>query len=342
MGKRLRRRGASATFRVSDELRSRVVLLAGGVGGAKLADGLRRALPAGDLAVIANPGDDFELHGLTICPDHDTLLYTMAGLGDRERGWGLAGETWNALAQFGALGAPDWFRLGDRDLALHVHRTALLRGGARLTEANRAIQRALGLAEAPILPATDQQLRTTLRTADGWMEFQPWFVGAQARPEVLEVSFAGAADTRPTAEVLAALHSAERIIIAPSNPLVSIAPILAIPGMRAAIDVARERGVPVIGVSPIVGGRALKGPADRMLATAGLPVSPLGVARALPDLFDTLVVQREDLTPELAAGLVPLVRRVLGEETIMDAPAGTPAAGSEDGRLRLARALLEA
>ena len=318
------------------------MLLAGGVGGAKLADGLRRALPVGDLAVIANPGDDFELHGLTICPDHDTLLYTMAGLGDRERGWGLAGETWNALAQFGDLGAPEWFRLGDRDLALHVHRTALLRSGARLTDANRSIQRALGLAEAPILPATDQQLRTNVRTADGWMEFQPWFVGAQGRPEVLEVRFAGAADARPTAEVLAALRNAERIIVAPSNPLVSIAPILAIPGMRAAIDAARERGVPVIGVSPIVGGRALKGPADRMLAAAGLPVSPLGVARALPELFDTLVVQRQDLTPDLAATLVPLVRRVLGEETVMDDPADGGAAGAEDGRLRLARALLAA
>lgn len=321
---------------MSGELHPRIALLAGGVGGAKLADGLRRALPAGDLAVIANPGDDFELHGLTICPDHDTLLYTMTGLADRERGWGLAGETWNALAEFARLGAPDWFKIGDRDLALHVHRTALLRDGARLTDANRAIQRSLGLADAPILPATDQPLRTSLRTATGWMEFQPWFVGAKGEPEVLEVSFAGAADARPTAEVLSTLRSVERIIIAPSNPLVSIAPILAIPGMRAAIDAARERGVDVVGVSPIVAGRALKGPADRMLASAGLPVSPLGVVRALPDLFDTLVVQREDLTPQLAAALTPLVRRVIGEETVMDAPS----AGREDGRLLLARAIL--
>ena len=342
MGEGVWCRGVAATDGVNDEVRSRIVLLAGGVGGAKLADGLRRALPVGDLAVIANPGDDFELHGLTICPDHDTLLYTMAGLGDRERGWGLAGETWNALAQFGDLGAPEWFRLGDRDLALHVHRTALLRSGARLTDANRSIQRALGLAEAPILPATDQQLRTNVRTADGWMEFQPWFVGAQGRPEVLEVRFAGAAECRPTVEVLAALNSAERIIVAPSNPLVSIAPILAIPGMRAAIDAARARDVPVIGVSPIVGGRAIKGPADRMLAAAGLPVSPLGVVRALPDLFDSIVVQREDLTSGLAAALAPLVRRVLGEETIMDAPSGAVAPTNEDGRLRLARALLAA
>ena len=206
----------------------RVALLAGGVGGAKLADGLRRALPAGDLSVIANVGDDFELHGLTICPDHDTLLYTLAGLGDRERGWGLAGESWNALEQFATIGAPAWFRLGDRDLALHVHRTAQLRRGRRLTEVNQALQRSLGLQEAPILMASDQPLRTQLRTGDGWMEFQPWFVGAQAKPEVSEVTFSGAADAHATPEVLAALASAERIYIAPSNPLVSIAPILAI------------------------------------------------------------------------------------------------------------------
>ncbi|MEI6271214.1 MAG: 2-phospho-L-lactate transferase CofD family protein, partial [Chloroflexota bacterium] len=179
----------------------RVALLAGGVGGAKLGDGLYRALPHGELSIIANPGDDFELHGLTICPDHDTLLYTLAGLGDRERGWGLAGESWNALDQFGKIGAPNWFKLGDRDLALHIHRTALLKAGSRLTEVNRELQRGLGLTDAPILMATDDPLRTKLRTPDGWMEFQPWFVGAQSKPEVLEVAFDGVASTRITPEV---------------------------------------------------------------------------------------------------------------------------------------------
>jgi LPPG:FO 2-phospho-L-lactate transferase len=212
----------------------RVALLAGGVGGAKLADGLYRALPHGDLSIIANPGDDFELHGLTICPDHDTLLYTLAGLGDRERGWGLAGESWNALDQFGKIGAPDWFKLGDRDLALHIHRTALLKAGGRLTEVNRELQRRLGLADAPILMATDDPLRTRLRTPEGWMEFQPWFVGAQAKPEVLEVEFLGAQSTRMSSEVAEALRDADLIAIAPSNPLISIAPILAVGGVQEA------------------------------------------------------------------------------------------------------------
>lgn len=311
----------------------RVALLAGGVGGAKLADGLYRALPQGELSIIANPGDDFELHGLTICPDHDTLLYTLAGLGDRERGWGLAGESWNALEQFGKIGAPDWFRLGDRDLALHIHRTALLKSGERLTEVNRELQRRLGLPDAPILMATDDPLRTRVRTPEGWMEFQPWFVGAQAKPEVLEVEFVGAQRARVSAEVTEAILSAELIVIAPSNPLISIAPILAVDGVREAIASARTRGVQVIGVSPIVAGKAIKGPADRMLRAAGLPSSPVGVARALPGLFDTLLVEESDLTDALRAELAPLVPRITGAATVMH---------DGDARLNLARQLLQA
>ena len=311
----------------------RVALLAGGVGGAKLADGLYRALPQGELSIIANPGDDFELHGLTICPDHDTLLYTLAGLGDRERGWGLAGESWNALEQFGKIGAPDWFRLGDRDLALHIHRTALLKSGGRLTEVNRELQRRLGLPDAPILMATDDPLRTRVRTPEGWMEFQPWFVGAQAKPEVLEVEFVGAQRARVSAEVTEAILSAELIVIAPSNPLISIAPILAVDGIREAIASARTRGVQVIGVSPIVAGKAIKGPADRMLRAAGLPSSPVGVARALPGLFDTLLVEESDLTDALRSELAPLVPRVAGATTVMH---------DDDARLSLAQQLLQA
>ncbi len=310
----------------------RVALLAGGVGGAKLADGLYRALPHGDLTIIANPGDDFELHGLTICPDHDTLLYTLAGLGDRERGWGLAGETWNALDQFGKIGAPDWFRLGDRDLALHIHRTALLKAGGKLTEVNRELQRQLGLADAPILMATDDPLRTKLRTPGGWMEFQPWFVGAQAKPEVLEVQFVGAQRARASAEVIEAVREADLIAIAPSNPLISIAPILAVGGVQEAISAARARGVRVIGVSPIVAGKAIKGPADRMLSAAGLPSSPVGVARALPGLFDTLLVEESDLTDALREELAPHVPRVVGTKSVMH---------DDASRLSLAQHLLQ-
>ena len=292
-----------------------------------------RALPQGELSIIANPGDDFELHGLTICPDHDTLLYTLAGLGDRERGWGLAGETWNALEQFGKIGAPDWFRLGDRDLALHIHRTALLKSGGRLTEVNRELQRRLGLPDAPILMATDDPLRTRVRTPEGWMEFQPWFVGAQAKPEVLEVEFVGAQRARVSAEVAEAILRAELIVIAPSNPLISIPPILAVDGVREAIASARTRGVQVIGVSPIVAGKAIKGPADRMLRAAGLPSSPVGVARALPGLFDALLVEESDLTDALRAELAPLVPRVAGATTVMH---------DGDARLSLAQQLLRA
>ena len=295
----------------------RVTLLAGGVGGAKLAHGLRAALPIGALSIIANPGDDFELHALTICPDHDTLLYTLAGLGDRERGWGLAGETWNALDQLSKIGAADWFRLGDRDLALHIHRTAQLRAGRRLTEVNRDLQRQLGLAEAPIVMATDDRLRTRLRTAEGWMEFQPWFVGAQSKPDVHEIAFDGAHAARPTQEALDALATAERIVIAPSNPMISIAPILAVPGIREAIAAAKDRGALVVGVSPIVAGRALKGPADRMLAAAGLEVSPVGVAAHLSGLMDLLLVDAADDTGDLRRALEPHVRASVAAPIVM-------------------------
>ena len=198
---------------------------------------------------------------------------------------------------------------------------------------NREVQRKLGLADAPILMATDDPLRTRLRTPDGWMEFQPWFVGAQAKPEVLEIEFIGAQSTRMSSEVAEALRDAELIVIAPSNPLISIAPILAVGGVREAIASARTRGVQVIGVSPIVAGKAIKGPADRMLRAAGLPSSPVGVACALPGLFDTLLVEESDLTDVLRAELAPLVSRIVGAATVMH---------DDDARLSLARQLLQA
>ena len=258
----------------------RVVALAGGVGGAggdgtglvaagaRLAHGLQLAVAPGDLTVVVNTGDDAEFHGLLVCPDHDTVLYTLAGLADRERGWGRAGETWAAAGQLARLGEPTWFQLGDRDLALHVHRTRRLREGVRPTTIALDVAARLDVATR-ILPMADEPVRTRVRTADGWLAFQDWFVRLRAEPPVLEVAFDGIERARMTPEAEAAFSGADAVVICPSNPLVSIAPILAVPGIRQAIGAARERGVRVAAVSPIVGGRALRGPADRMLAALG-------------------------------------------------------------------------
>lgn len=287
----------------------RVVALAGGVGGAKLAHGLQQVLAPGELTVVVNTADDAEFHGLLVCPDHDTVLYTLGRLADRERGWGLAGETWAAAAMLERLGEPAWFRLGDRDLALHVHRTRRLREGVRLTEVNRGIQRALGVA-TPILPMADEPVRTRVRTPDGWLAFQDYFVRLHQAPDVLEVAFAGIEKARPTPEVTAAFAGAEAIVICPSNPFVSIGPILAVSGMRDLLDAARGRGVRVAAVSPLVGGRALKGPADRMARSLGAESSATGIARLYDGLIDALLVDGVDAAeaPAIAAlGIEPVV-----------------------------------
>jgi LPPG:FO 2-phospho-L-lactate transferase len=287
----------------------RVVALAGGVGGAKLVQGLEAILPPGQLTVVVNTGDDEEFHGLLVCPDHDTVLYTLAGLADRERGWGLAGETWSAAEMLARLGEPTWFALGDRDLGLHVHRTRRLREGARLTEVNRGIQRALGVA-TPILPMADEPVRTRVRTPDGWLPFQEYFVHLRQAPEVLELAFDGSAASRVTPEITAALETAEAIVICPSNPFVSIGPILAVPGMRDLLAAARGRGVRLAAVSPLVGGRALRGPADRMAVSLGGEASAAGVASAYAGLIDALLIDEVDAAeaPAVAAlGVEPVV-----------------------------------
>jgi LPPG:FO 2-phospho-L-lactate transferase len=313
----------------------RVVALAGGVGGAKLALGLQLVLAPGDLAVVVNTGDDQEFHGLLVCPDHDTVLYTLAGLADRERGWGLAGETWAAAGQLARLGEPTWFQLGDRDLALHVHRTRRLRDGERLTTIALDVAARLGVATR-ILPMCDAPVRTRVRTADGWLAFQDWFVRLRQEPAVLEVAFDGAAQApigraQMTPEVQAALAGADAIVICPSNPLVSIAPILAVPGIRNAIADARRRGIRVVAVSPIVAGRALKGPADRMLAALGEEVSALGVARRYIGLIDAFVIDEAD------AALAPAVER-LGIHAVV-----APSVMTDDAsRAALARIVLDA
>jgi len=307
----------------------RAVLLAGGVGGARLAHGLQSILGAG-LSVVVNTADDLERHGLAISPDHDTVMYTLAGLDNREWGWGLAGETFEASAMLERYGEETWFRLGDRDLATHLVRTRRLRDGDRATDVARDLQRALGVA-APILPMADAPVRTEVLTADGWLEFQDYFVRRHQEPDVLDLRFRGVEDAAVTPEVLAAFASAEAIVIGPSNPFVSIQPILAVPGTEAALQIARNGGVPVVAVSGIIGGKAIKGPADRMLRSLGHEASALGVARQYTGVADVFVLDRADaaLSDDVAAlGLEPVVT-----DTIM---------GDDAGRERLARDVLAA
>jgi LPPG:FO 2-phospho-L-lactate transferase len=293
---------------VSSLTRPKVVALAGGVGGAKLAEGLAAHLGE-DLSVIVNTGDDCVRHGLLVMPDHDTMLYNLAGIEQVGLGWGIEGDTYASMDQLAAYGEQAWFRLGDRDLALHVTRTARLGGGGQLTEVCLGLQEALGVVSR-ILPMSDEPVRTQVRTVEGWLEFQEYFVHQRQAPDVLAVRFDGVDAASPTPEVAAAIGAADAVILCPSNPLVSIGPILAIPGLRELVAAARDRGVPVAAVSPIIGGRALKGPADRMLAALGHESSALGVARLYADLVDVFVMDNEDAAsaPAVAAlGMRPLV-----------------------------------
>jgi LPPG:FO 2-phospho-L-lactate transferase len=304
------------------------VELAGGVGGAKLAAGLQ-AVVERDLTVVVNTADDLERHGLAIWPDHDTVLYSLAGLDDPERGWGVREETWSAIDQLARLGESTWFRLGDRDLATHIVRTERLRRGERPTEVARELGRALGI-QAVILPMTDAPVRTVIRTDDGWLEFQEYFVARGQAPTVHEVRFEGIEAAAPTAEVLSAIDAASRIVIAPSNPIVSVGPILALDGMRDSLAGARRRGVPIVAVSPIVAGRALRGPADRMLESLGHEVSALGVARLYRGVVDGFVIDRRD--ESLGSAIEALGMAVLATDTLMTDSAS---------RTRVARETLE-
>jgi LPPG:FO 2-phospho-L-lactate transferase len=310
----------------------RVVCLAGGVGGAKLADGLQRALGPGELSVVVNTGDDLERHSLAVWPDHDTVLYTLAGVADPVQGWGIAGETWTVMEQLARLGADTWFRLGDRDIATHLFRTARLRDGGRPTEIASQLARAFGVPSA-IFPMADEPVRTRVRTDGGWLDFQDYFVRLRQEPEVREVAFEGVDRSRVTPEVSAALAAAEAVVIAPSNPIVSIGPILAVPGMREAIAGARARGVRVAAVSGIVAGRALRGPADRMMAGLGEEATALGVARryAATGLLDVFMLDEQDRS--LAGGVAALGVEAVVADTIMS---------DDAARVRLAREVLAA
>jgi len=314
---------------VSGPAPSAVVTLAGGTGGAKLAHGLHLVLPAGSLSVVVNTGDDVERHGLLVMPDHDAVMYALAGLADRARGWGLADETWTVIEMLGRYREETWFRLGDRDIATHIARTRRLREGERLTAACLGLQQALGIATR-VLPMTDEPVRTLVGTADGWLDFQDYFVRLHQEPTATGVRFEGIDQARPTPEVQAALGAADLVVIGPSNPIVSIEPILAVPGLRELLEGARARGTPVVAVSPIVGGRALKGPADRMLESLGHEVSATGVARIYAGLVDVFVVDSVD------AALAPAIEELGMRAVVIDA-----VMADDEGRKRLARDVLE-
>lgn len=269
-----------------------VVALSGGVGGAKLALGLSRVLPPGALTVVANVADDFEHLGLSVSPDLDTLMYVLAGLDDTERGWGRRHETWTFMAALKALGGETWFQLGDGDLATHVERTRRLRAGDTLSEVTADLCRTLGIATR-VLPATDDRLRTMLQTDAGTLAFQDYFVRRQCAPKVAAIRFDGAASARLHPAVRAALAGPglDAVIICPSNPFISIEPMLALDGLR---DALAARPAPVIAVSPIVGGKAVKGPTAKMMRELGLPVRASEVARRYGSLLDGYVLDLQD------------------------------------------------
>ena len=268
----------------------KVVLLSGGGGGARFARGLQDALAPGELTILGNVGDDVEVLGLHVSPDLDSLLYTLAGLIDEERGWGRAGETWNALASAGAWGGEDWFRLGDLDLGLHLVRTQALHDGSSLSEVTARLV-ALVRLDARILPATDDRLRTHVVTPAGTFAFQEWFVARGHRDEVDTVDYEGAENARPAPGVLEALSDAEAILLAPSNPYLSIGPTLAVGAIREAIE---SRQVRCVAVSPLVGGKAVTGPLDRMLSRMAGGTAPRQVTDCYKGLIDALVIDETD------------------------------------------------
>jgi LPPG:FO 2-phospho-L-lactate transferase len=288
----------------------KIAVLAGGVGGARFVQALTEVMQPSDVLVIANVGDDLELHGLPVSPDLDTLLYTLAALGDEERGWGRADETWNARDTIHRLGGETWFQLGDRDLGLHLVRTVALSKGEPLSTVTDRIARAIGL-ELTLLPATDERLRTRIRTPAGEFEFQEWFVARGHQDRVDEVVYEGAADAKPAPGVLQALEAAELIAIAPSNPFVSIGPILAVSEIRAAVALHRER---VVAVSPLIGGRAVRGPADAMFTSLVGGTSAGLVTDCYKGLIGALVLDEADADDAEAVaerGVRPLVTRTL-------------------------------
>jgi LPPG:FO 2-phospho-L-lactate transferase len=304
-----------------------IVALAGGTGAAKLLRGLARVTEPARLFVVGNTGDDLDWWGLRISPDLDSVAYALAGLLDPTRGWGVRDDTFHCLEAMDRLGRDTWFRLGDRDLATHLHRTLLLRAGASLTAATRAITGALGVT-ARLVPMSDDPVRTELRTGGGWLSLEEFFVRERCAPEVLDVAYRGAEAARPAPAVLEAIGGAEAVVVCCSNPVTSIGPILAVPGI---VDALVRTPAPVLAVSPIVGGPAVSGPAAKLLRARGLDVSPLGVARAYRPWLDALVIDPRDVIH------VPALERDGVRPVVTDALMPDHAAEA-----RLARAVLDA
>jgi LPPG:FO 2-phospho-L-lactate transferase len=300
-----------------------VIALCGGVGGAKLAFGLAQILPPEDLTLVVNTGDDFTHLGLHISPDIDTVIYTLAGLSDRERGWGLAGETWQFMDQLKRLGGEGWFNLGDRDLAMHVERTRRRSAGQTLSQITTALATALGV-NHPVVPMTDDPVRTVIETAEGELAFQRYFVSLQCRPVATGVRFDGAAAARPSPALASALmrRDVAAVIVCPSNPYLSIDPILAVPGVRQGLA---RLGAPIVAVSPIVGGRALKGPAAKLMTELGARPCIADLVTHYGGLLSGLVVDHEDA--DEADALDALGLPTLATGAVM---------GSDQDRVRLA------
>ncbi|HEC10330.1 MAG TPA: 2-phospho-L-lactate transferase [Acidimicrobiales bacterium] len=293
----------------------RVTTLAGGVGAARFLSGLTSVRPAGSCDAIVNVADDFDLHGLHISPDLDTITYTLGGLVNPETGWGRSGETWNVMDELARLGGESWFRLGDRDLAVHLYRTQRLRAGADLATVTAELTASLGVS-ARLIPVTGDRLRTVIGLPGGeTIDFQDYFVARRHSVSVADIIFEGAGTARPSPGVLESIRTARSVVIAPSNPLVSIAPVLAVAGVRDAVAARRES---VVAVSPIIGGKAVKGPAARMLTEMGHEASALGVARLYRDLAATMVIDTRDA--DLAAAVEDLGMRCVVTETMMTDP----------------------
>ncbi len=299
----------------ADERDERVVTLAGGVGAARFLAGLVAVRPPANCDVIVNVADDFELHGLSISPDLDTITYTLAGLVNPETGWGRAGETWTVMDELARLGGEAWFRLGDRDLAVHLYRTQRLGTGAELATVTAELARAQGVA-ARLIPVTGDRLRTLIHLPGGeTIDFQDYFVARRHSVALTGITFEGATGARPSPGVLEAIAGARTVVIAPSNPVVSIGPVLAVPGVRDAVAARRES---VVAVSPIIGGEAVKGPAARMLTELGHEASALGVARLYRDLAATMVIDTRDTA--LAPAVEDLGMTCVVTETMMSDP----------------------